>query len=143
MSQRKGSSARARSAAALRGGLVLIIALGGCAAMPSRRSFDASPERLREAVRAVLSHCPDPREEGDVIVTGFCSRPISPELRRTGGGWRDWHEVRMDGTAVEVRSSAEESGLYGHGRHRWERRDSRATENAILDRIDRHLKEGR
>ena len=143
MSPRKGSGARARSAAALRGGLVLIVALGGCVATPSRRSVDASPARLREAVRSVLSHCPNLEEKGDVFSTGYCSEPISPELRRSGGQWREWHEVRIDGATVEVNSTAEESGLYGHGRHRWERRDSRAAEEAILAAIERKLKEGR
>lgn len=123
-------------------GLCLLLGLAGCAAAPSRRSFDASPERLLEAVRAVLSHCPGVREEGDVIRTGFCTEPVTPELRRSRGNWREWHEVRIEGSTVEVRSSAEESGLYQHGAHRWERRNSRDVEEAILEAIGRRLKEG-
>lgn len=143
MNRRETLKGRASPQAVRCVGLLLLIPLGGCAATPSRRSFDASPERLREAVRAVLSHCPDFQVEGDVIRTGYCSNPVAPELRRTGGKWREWHEVRIDESAVEVRSSVEESGLYGHGAHRWERRDSRVAEEAILQAIARQLKEDR
>lgn len=115
-------------------GFIVASALVGCSTC-SQRSFDASPERLRSAVKAVFGDCPHLKEEGREISTGYCSRPFLPEMRRSGGGWREWHEVRIVGGTVEVHSSAEESGLYGHGRHRWERRSSRELEEAVLDAV--------
>lgn len=119
-------------------GVLLASSLFGCT-IYSRRSFDASPERLRAAVKAVLGHCPGLKEDGDVFTTGYCTEPIFPEIRRSGGRWREWHEVRIIGTTVEVNSTVEEAGLYGHGAHRWERRDSREVEEAVLEAIACHL----
>lgn len=64
---------------------------------------------------------------------------VSFEIRRSGGNWREWYEVRIVETTVEVHSSIEESGCYQHGAHRWERKNSRETEEAILEAIARQL----
>lgn len=121
-----------RSVVAL--GILLSSLLLSCTTY-SRRSFDASPKRLRAAVNAVLSHCPGLEEDGNVITTSFCTQPISSEIRRSGANWREWHKVRIVGSTVEVDSTVEETGRHGHGVHRWERRDSRETEEAILEAI--------
>ena len=118
--------------------ITVLASLTGCVG-GSQRTFDASPERLREAVKVVLQHCPDIEEDGNVIRTGPCTRPISPRIRRSGGAWREWHEVRIIGNTVEVNSNVEDSGLYGHGAHRWERRSSQETEEAVLEAIARQL----
>ena len=122
--------------------IALLLAASGCATSASR-TFVASPKQLHAAVIAALSHCPDIREEGDVFRTGYCTKPITPRLHRSGGNWREWHEVRIVGSSVEVQSTAEESGSHGHGAHRWERRDSREVEEAVLDAIAQHLKDMR
>ncbi len=119
-------------------GVLLAGSLAGCTIW-SQRSFADSPERIRAAVKAVLGHCPDLQEEGALIRTGTCSRPFLPGMRRSGGRWREWHEVRIVGSTLEIHSSAEESGPYGHGRHRWERRSSQELEEAVLDAIASYL----
>lgn len=121
-------------------GLLLVSSLLGCTTY-SRRSFEASPARLKAAVLTVLAHCPGIEEDGGVIRTGYCTRPVSSAIRRSGGNWREWHEVRIAGMTVEVHSSVEDSGLYQHGAHRWERKDSRETEEAILEAIARYLRQ--
>lgn len=113
--------------------------MSGCAVDPSRRTFQASPEQLLEAVKWVLGHCPDVEQEGNVIRTGFCPQPISPEIRQFGLAWREKHKVQIEGSLVEVTSLVEETGLHGHSRHQWVRKDSQRVEEAILDAIERRL----
>ncbi len=115
--------------------------LAGCV-VGETRSFSASPERVRAAVKQALAHCPEVNEEGDVIRTGYCPRPLASGTPQSTDLYRESHEVRLLGSSVEVRSLVEERGPHGHGRHRWERRPSEEAQRAVLEAIARILEEG-
>lgn len=119
---------------------LLAVMLGACTASPARREFPETPERIRIAVRKVLARCQNVQEEGDVIRTGNCPSPMEPGSARLGN-WRERHEVKLEGSIVEVHSVVEE----GTGRHgtRWDRRYSPSTAEGVLDAIGRALKEDR
>ncbi len=120
--------------------LMITALLGACAVTPARRTFPDSPERIRDAVKKVLASCQNVVDEGEFIRTGNCPSPMTPGVSRIGR-WRERHEVKLEGSTVEVYSVVEE----GTGRHgiRWERRSSRPTSEAVLDAIAQTLMEDR
>ncbi len=114
--------------------------LGACELSPARRSFPDSPERIRDAVKKVLACCQNVVDEGELIRTGNCPSPMTPGVSRIGR-WRERHEVKLEGSTVEVHSIVEQ----GTGRHgnRWDRRSSHPASEAVLDAIAQTLKEDR
>lgn len=113
--------------------------LSACAAPPAVRTLPQSPDQIRGAVMKVLSRCKDVKDEGNLIRTGNCPSPLVPGEPERLGNWRERHEIRLEGSTVEVRSIVEEGvGLHGL---RWDRRPSRQAEEAVLDAIERTLKE--
>lgn len=97
---------------------------------------------MREAVRAALCGYPDASEEGGRWETGWSAERISGEhglLLGHGYRVRVRHAVRLEGSAVEVRSVVERRPPGGPRANRWERADPRPAEEAFLDAVAREL----
>jgi hypothetical protein len=97
---------------------------------------------VREAVRAALREYPEASEKDGLWETGWGPERISGEHGLfLGHGYRIRvrHAVRLEGSAVEVRSVVERRPPGGPRAHRWERVDPRPAEVALLDAVARHL----
>ena len=97
---------------------------------------------MREAVRAALREYPEVSEEGGGWETGWGPERISGEHGLfLGHGYRVRvrHAVRLEGSAVVVRSVVERRPPGGPRANRWERVDPRPAEEGFLDAVAREL----
>lgn len=127
----------------------VVILLAACAAppeaaAPARRTFDATPERIRAACRDALRGWPI-QTEGDVIETGWreTDGPTSTAGRLLGTRdlERSRFHVTIEGNEVAARVDVERRPRLGATATRWERAYSDGRhEREFFDRVEASLR---
>ncbi len=121
---------------------VTVLLAVSCQNAPSSRSYEASPEKLAQSVRAVLAERGQVNEDEGILSTGWqegaafreswnqFGRPLRGESR---------YRVRLEGSRVEVTAHSRAFVSFGPHALRWEPVNSAAAEARLMARVQERL----